>query len=109
MPSKVPMVAWVGPSVPGAGNPKLTAVTRKKRRAVAGDDPRRLRPMPAGGPPDESTGSGPAPTWARRPTARPESRPRSLHTGLLLAPPGAEDPPGAAGRSTPPPPSPEPP
>src|SRR2546426_10524962 len=108
MPSKVPMVAWVGPSRPGAGKPKLTAVTRKIRREAAGDEPRRLPPTPAGGPLDRSTGTGLAPSWAPRPIVLAESRPRPRHPVPPTATPSAEGPWGAASRSTPPPPTTEP-
>src|SRR2546428_13689159 len=103
MPSKVPIVAWVGPSVPGAGKPKLTAVTRKIRREAAGDEPRRLPPTPASGRPDRSTGTGLAPSLARRPTVLAESRPRPWHPALPTATPSAEGPWGAASLSSSPP------
>src|SRR5438132_11111512 len=102
MPSKVPMVAWVGPSRPGAGDPKLTAVTRKIRREAAGDEPRRLPPTPASDPADRSAGTGLAPSWAPRPTVLAESRPRPPHPVPRRATRSAEGPWGAASRSTPP-------
>src|SRR3989454_118962 len=104
MPSKVPIVAWLGPNMPGAGKPKVTAVMPKRPRAVGSAEWRPPRPTPPTRRRGQAIDSGRSSRPARERPARDEPRRRRRHPAQWRARRAGADPSAAARRALPPPP-----
>src|SRR5436309_16065554 len=96
------MVAWLGPIVPAAGKPKVTAVIRGIQRAVADSGRRPPHPRPASAHPARARGSVPTPHRARPPPVHGAPRRPPPHPATRSATPATAGPWAATIGSTPP-------